>query len=335
MKILIATDAWIPQVNGVIRSYQNILPYFSELGVTCDVIHPYLPAFKRRILKAYPEIEYVCNLSAVTNELSSRVDSDTNIHIATEGPIGLMTRRFCKRNTIPFTTGFHTLFPDLIKRRWGIPTHLTYPYFRWFHRNSQAILCPTVGLAQCLHQHGMYNTSIWTRGVDGKLFSLDKRDQTTGGYILCVSRASKEKGLDDFCRLNHSQKVLVGDGPYLASLKRKYPDVIFPGHQEGAALAKWYANADAFVFPSKSDTFGIVLLEAIASGTPVAAYPEPGPLEVIENGINGWINTDLQTALDQCANIDRRRVRYTAERWTWRYSARQFIEHAECVANEK
>jgi glycosyltransferase involved in cell wall biosynthesis len=172
----------------------------------------------------------------------------------------------------------------------------------------------------------MPNTAVWTRGVDGALFTPARRNKSADGYILCVSRVSAEKGLDDFCKLQHNNKVLIGDGPYLATLKRKYPTVRFLGKQEGTALAEWYANAECFVFPSKSDTFGIVILEAIASGVPVAAYPEPGPLEVIQPAVNGFMDSNLQTALDACLKIDRSKIKSTAEKWTWQYSAKQFLE---------
>jgi glycosyltransferase involved in cell wall biosynthesis len=162
--------------------------------------------------------------------------------------------------------------------------------------------------------------------VDQNLFSPKFKNSSCDGYILCVSRVSEEKGLDDFCKLQYHNKVLVGDGPYLKTLKRRYPDVRFVGKQEGTALAEWYANADCFVFPSKTDTFGIVILEAIASGVPVAAYPEPGPVEVIQCGINGYIDENLQVALDSSLSLTKTKIQETAEKWTWQYSTQQFFD---------
>lgn len=326
MKLLIATDAWHPQVNGVVRTYQNILPHLENMMVACTVLHPYREGFERFSLPAYPEIEIVKNPWMITEKLERMVDNHTFIHIATEGPIGLMTRRFCVKNKLRFTTCFHTMFPEFINRRWHVPTALTYPYFRWFHKNSTAILCPTAAIAEHLHKKNLHHTALWTRGVDSNLFTPALRKQKTEKYILCVSRVSEEKGLDDFCKLDYTKKVVVGDGPYLETLKKKYPSVIFAGMQQGRDLATWYANAECFVFPSKTDTFGIVLLEAIASGIPVAAYPQPGPREVIEQDVNGWIDHDLQYALDQSLNLDKHKIADTATKWTWQYSAKQFLD---------
>lgn len=326
MKLLIATDAWSPQVNGVVRTYQNVISILESKNCEITVLHPYCEGFRRNCMRAYPEIEYVTNPKAVWRYLEEHITSNIKIHIATEGPIGVTTRWFCARNNLPFTSCFHTQFPEFIQSRWYVPTVLTYPYFRWFHNRARKVFCPTVGMQAHLKKNGICNTEIWTRGVDGTLFNPDKKTES-GGYALCVSRVSKEKGLDDFCRLNYPKKVLVGDGPYLESLKRKYPDVIFVGKQQGLSLATWYANADLFVFPSKTDTFGIVLLEAIASGIPIAAYPEPGPLEVIQVGINGWYHDDLQWAVNSCKTIDRAQIRATAESWTWQYSAQQFLNN--------
>jgi glycosyltransferase involved in cell wall biosynthesis len=325
MKLIIATDAWTPQVNGVVRTYQNILPFLHKKDIDCTVIHPYLKEFKRNKLKAYPEIEYVSNPTAIKKVLQETINKDVHVHIATEGPIGVITRLYCTRNNIKFTTCFHTLFPEFLQERWGIPTWISYTYFRWFHKKSQLVFVPTEGIKKHLAKKGIFNTEIWTRGVDKTLFSPKKRKKSTDQYILCVSRVSKEKGLDDFCQLNHPNKVLIGDGPYLESLKRNYPTVNFLGKKEGEELANWYANADCFVFPSQSDTFGIVLLESIASGTPIAAYPEPGPLEVIKQTVNGYIDKNLQIALENCKSISRNSTYITSEKWSWDYSCSQFV----------
>lgn len=325
MKIIIATDAWTPQVNGVVNTYRNVIASLEEQGIKIDAITPYLQDFKRNTLRIYPEIEYVTNVESVAKVLKSKLTADSYIHIATEGPIGLMVRNYCVHRKIPFTTGFHTLFPEFIKERFFVPTWVTYPYFRWFHSKSAAILVPTVQVKNHLVGKKFKNVEVWTRGVNLSLFNPSKKTKANTNYILCVSRVSKEKGLDDFCKLNHPNKVLIGDGPYLESLKEKYPDVRFLGKKVGEELAEWYANADCFVFPSKSDTFGIVLLEAIASGTPVAAYPQPGPKEVIIEGRNGSIDEDLQAATERAMVCDRYATYLTSEKWTWKNSAEQFL----------
>ncbi|NBP02423.1 MAG: glycosyltransferase family 1 protein [Proteobacteria bacterium] len=332
MKLLIATDAWSPQVNGVVNTYKNILPILQASGLQIDILNPYSDGFKRSVLSLYPEIEYVTNLSQVKKILQQKIDTSTFIHIATEGPIGLATRNYCAKNKIPFTTGFHTLFPEFIAKRFWIPSWITYKYFRWFHSRSETIFVPTSAIKRYLKKKGFNNLRVWTRGVDTQLFTTLRsthRFPKKPGYILCVSRASKEKGIDDFCKLNHPNKVFIGEGPYLESLKKKYPDVTFLGKKVGEELADWYANADCFVFPSKTDTFGIVLLESIASGTPVAAYPEPGPLEVILNGRNGAMDNDLSKALEKALLCDRYETYLTSGNWTWANAAKQFMERIE------
>lgn len=333
MKILIITDAWHPQVNGVVNTYNSILPFIEGEGHTYDVIHPYLQGFKRKILSFYPEIEYVINFSKIKEILKEKIDSNTFVHIATEGPLGFFARRYCIKKKLPFTTCFHSLFPEFIQKRWGIPSFFSYFYFRWFHRHSKIIFVPTKGIREHLIRKGFDESriQIWTRGVNSELFSYFKRNLYTEDYALCVSRISKEKGLDDFCRLEHSKKIVVGDGPYLNKLKEKYPDVIFLGKKIGEELAQIYANAQVFVFPSKTDTFGIVLLEAISSGTPIAAYPQPGPLEVVENGINGYMSDNLQLALEEAIDCDRYDTYLSSGKWSWIQSAKQFIHAIEKV----
>ena len=334
MKILIITDAWHPQVNGVVNTYNSILPFIEGEGHTYDVIHPYLQDFKRKTLSFYPEIQYVVNFSKIKEVLKEKIDSATFVHIATEGPLGFFARRYCVKRNLPFTTCFHSLFPEFIQKRWRIPTFLTYFYFRWFHKNSRLLFVPTNGIKEHLKKKGfdVNRIQIWTRGVDSSLFSFFKRNLNNEDYALCVSRISKEKGLDDFCKLNHPRKIVVGDGPYLEKLKEKYPDVIFLGKKVGEELASLYANAEVFVFPSKSDTFGIVILEAISSGTPVAAYRQPGPLEVIQNGVNGYVSDNLQLALEEAIECDRYDTYLSSGKWTWVSSAKQFIVSIEKIS---
>lgn len=325
MKIVIVTDAWTPQVNGVVSTYRNIIPIIQDMGYTVQVIHPYMYGLKRNRLRAYPEIEYVTNVFYIKRILRGVIDENTRVHIATEGPLGLFARRYCIKNKIKFTTCFHTMFPEFIEKRWFIPSSLTYVYFKWFHSKSKALLCPTTKIKTHLEKKGFKHVKVWTRGVDSDLFHPSKKTENNQKYILCVSRISKEKGLDDFCKLNHPNKILVGDGPYLESLKKKYPDVKFLGKKVGEELAEIYANAEAFIFPSKADTFGIVILESISSGVPVASYPEPGPQEVIENGKNGFMDNSLQKALDECLKINKQSTFESSQKWTWQKSVQDFI----------
>lgn len=326
MKMLIITDAWEPQVNGVVRTYQNIIKTLPKYSV--ELVHPYTWGFKTKPLIGYPEIEIVVNPWRIKTQIWLSMHHGDCIHIATEGPLGFYAKKILDKYNYPYTTSFHTLFPEFIKAKYKIPTSLTYPYFRWFHKKSKAVLAPTHSIKLHLEKKGFMNIKLWTRGVDQELFNPNKKfDKIKKPYILCVSRVSHEKGLDEFCQLNYPRKVLVGDGPYLEKLKSKYKDVEFAGKFEGEKLAEWYANADAFVFPSKTDTFGIVLLESISSGTPVIAYPEPGPLDVIINGVNGFIVSNLQEGIDKIKQISRDKVYKSSTEWSWKRSAKQFEEY--------
>jgi len=321
MKIAIITDAWEPQVNGVVRTYQNTIKNIGNV----EVIHPYCPGFKTIALPNYPEIEVVYNPWKMKRKLWLLMYENYSIHIATEGPLGLYAKRILVKNNYSFTTSFHTLFPEFIEKQFNIPAKLIYPYFRWFHKKSKNILVPTIGMKVKLEKLGFNRLKVWTRGVDFKIFNPKRREETTP-YIVCVSRISKEKGLDDFCKLKYNRKVLIGDGPYYEELRQKYPDVEMIGKREGPDLAKWIASADVFVFPSKTDTFGIVILEALACGTPVAAYDEPGPRETIQNGINGYYGEDLSLNVVMSLTLNRGDIYNSSRNWTWERSTKQFLE---------
>jgi len=324
MKITIITDAWHPQINGVVRTYQNTIENLSNV----DVIHPYEIGFKRKSMPGYSEIELVTNPWKSKQKLWIAMYENQSIHIATEGPLGIYARYILNKCKYEYTTSFHTLFPEFIQKRFGVPTTLTYPYFKWFHKKSKSILVPSESMKNYLEEKSFKNIEVWTRGVDFEIFS-PKRRQETKPYIVCVSRVSKEKGLDDFCQLKYNRKVVVGDGPYLNELKIKYPDVEFIGKKEGAELAQWIASADAFVFPSKTDTFGIVILESLACGTPVAAYDEPGPRETIHNGVNGYYGKNLELNLTMCLTLNRGDVYNSSRNWTWQRATKQFIRAIE------
>jgi len=324
MKYLIITDAWEPQVNGVVRTYQNIIRCLENRGRIVHMIHPYSPGLKRVPLIGYKEIELAINPWRIKHHIMSAIQNKIKIHIATEGPLGVYAKRFLDSHCYTYTTSFHTLFPEYIQKRFGVPASWVYNYFRWFHSKSKKILVPTIDIRNHLYEKDMTHTTVWTRGVDARIFNPSRR-RDRGSYLLCVSRLSKEKGLDDFCQLK-GRKVLIGDGPYLKELKRKYPDVEFLGKIEGEELAGWIASANVFVFPSKTDTFGIVILESIACGTPVAAYEQPGPRAVIANNYNGYISNNLEKAVEMCYGINRNYVSDSSKSWTWDTATTQFIE---------
>jgi len=323
-KIVIITDAWAPQVNGVVRTYENICKELEKKRQPFDLITPYHTKLKRKTLKGYEEIELVVNPWKIKQLLWIAMYEGHKIHIATEGPLGLYARYLLNKHNYPYTTSFHTLFPEFIKKRIGLPLWLSYAYFRWFHNTSKCVMVPTKGMITHLNTKGFKFLKLWTRGVDSELFN-PKRRKEGKPFILCVSRISKEKNLDAFCKLT-GRKVVIGDGPYLESLKKKYPDVEYLGIKQGEELAEWYASADVFVFPSKTDTFGIVILESISSGTPVAAYEEPGPLEAIEPMYNGMYGENLQHNVSACYSINRREVYESSKKWTWEHSTKQFLE---------
>ena len=326
-KILIITDAWEPQVNGVVRTYQNTIKELHKLGHEVQVIHPYCDGFKRVKLPAYPEIELVKNPWIVKQKILDALLDGWKIHIATEGTLGIYARFILRKDE--FTTCYHTQFPEFIESRTKIPAWVFYPFYRWFHNSARSMMVPTKPMAEFLQQKGFTSVSIWTRGVDPELFNPKRKTKTEDQpYILCVSRVSHEKGLDDFCKLNYPRKVLIGDGPYLETLKKRYPTVEFPGKKEGIELAEWYANAEAFVFPSKTDTFGIVILESLASGTPVASYWEPGPIETIELMYNGMMSDNLEHAVKVTTELVKRDdVVESSKKWTWEGATKAFLEN--------
>ena len=308
--ITIVTDAWKPQVNGVVRTYENIQKY----GLV-DIVNHTSFDFVKIKLPSYKEIDLVLNPWLIEDALYEATNNNHKIHVATEGPLGLFASCYLVGKNYPFTTSFHTNFPAYINKRYKISERITFPFFKWFHSRATATLVPSLQTIDELNHKGFKNLKFWSRGVDTELFNPSKK-QNLGDYILCVSRVAHEKGLDDFCMLDYPRKILIGDGPYLSTLKKKYPEVEFLGKLEGEELAKWYASAKCFVFPSKTDTFGIVLLEALASGIPIASYEEPGPLIVIQNNVNGIMAENLQYALNESLKITLdKNIKYNTYTW--------------------
>jgi glycosyltransferase involved in cell wall biosynthesis len=317
MKICLITDTW-DNVNGVVTTLKATVRELEKRGHEIAIFHPGM--FKTFSMPRYPEIKMSWNLWKL-GPMIEEFDPDA-IHIATEGPLGCAARWYCKvrKRQIPHNTSYHTKFPEYLKIHHGIPVSIGYWFMRLFHKFSCRVLVTTSTVASELEDRRLKNLVVWNRGVDHEIFNQRDRCQNLASkpVLLCVSRASYEKGLDDFCSLSTSgTKILVGDGPYLKDLKIKYPDVIFTGYKTGVSLSHYYANADVFVFPSKSDTFGVVMLESIACGTPVAAYPVTGPIDVLTPGVNGEMNDSLSVAVELAQKLNRDTVEASSHQFTW------------------
>jgi glycosyltransferase involved in cell wall biosynthesis len=332
IRILIATDAWHPQVNGVVQTLSEIaraaVPLGAELSFLSHSGFPSVP------LPTYPEIRLALpHPRAIARRIvAEQADA---IHIATEGPMGHMVRRHCLRTGIPFTTSFHTRFPEYLSARAPIPEGWTWAWLRRFHNAGVGIMAATPALAKELIGRGFCNVLLWSRGVDADLFR--PRAEADLGLprpvFLSVGRVAIEKNLEAFLSLDlPGSKVVVGDGPARADLARRFPNAVFLGTKRGEELAAVYAAADVFVFPSKTDTFGLVLLEALASGVPVAAFPVAGPRDVIGNALVGALDPDLGAACRRALTLSRDACRAFAMNMSWEASARKFLVNAMAPA---
>ncbi|SHL55424.1 Glycosyltransferase involved in cell wall bisynthesis [Bradyrhizobium lablabi] len=332
MHILVATDAWHPQVNGVVRTLTMMADAAERLGVEVSFVTP--QSFRTFGLPSYRDLRVALPTPAKIARLIEDARPDS-IHIATEGPIGLLARRYCRKHQVPFTTSFHTRFPEYISARLPIPESWIWAALRAFHRPSQAVMAATPALSNELRSRGFRNVVLWPRGVDARLFHPRAVELGLPRPIfLCVGRVAVEKNLEAFLDLDlPGTKLVVGDGPARASLQRRYPHAVFLGSRQGEALAEAYAAADVFVFPSKTDTFGLVLLEALASGLPVAAFPVTGPRDVIGNAPVGALNDDLRTACLSALQISPQACLEFAAGYTWESSARVFVENITNIRN--
>jgi glycosyltransferase involved in cell wall biosynthesis len=332
MRVLVATDAWAPQVNGVVRTYERLALVAPALGFEVSFLAP--PLFRTLPCPTYPEIRLSLASPGAIGRHIQRLRPDL-IHIATEGPIGYMTRRYCRKRRWPFTTSYHTRFPEYVSARLPVPEHWLYGLQRRFHNGSAGTFVATPSLETDLKARGFERLMLWSRGVDTELFRpRNVRLFGDGPVFLYVGRIAVEKNIKAFLELDlPGRKVLVGSGPQTDELKRLYPDALFAGPQEGEALAQAYASADVFVFPSLTDTFGLVLLEALASGVPVAAFPAPGPIDVITDQRAGLLNADLRAAALGALQLDQGAARAHALRYSWENSARQFIENVLAAHN--
>ena len=315
--ILIVTDNLPEQINGVVTTYKNI----AALAIRDNYRVVYLDPGRFRYVDCPGYNEVKIAFPWKMGKILEEINPD-HIHIATEGPVGLCARQYLDKHGYRYNTAYHTKFPEGIKKLFGIPEALTWPLVRWFHKHSGKVLTTTDSMVKELRDHGFDGDIIsWTRGVDRDIF-YPVNSFTNTGILLCVSRVSREKNLEDFFKLDYPgyRKVMVGDGPMLETYQHQYPDVEFVGYKTGKELADYYRQADVFVFPSQWETFGIVMIEAMACGTPVAAYNCQGPKDVIDQGVTGFMveaSEGLKVAVDKCLEINRDDVCRVSQRWSW------------------
>lgn len=328
MRIALVSDAWAPQVNGVVRTLTTTVAKVRALGHCVETVTP--DQFATLPCPSYPEIRLALGArTGIARRLA--VFAPDAVHIATEGPLGWAARRWCLAEGMPFTTSFHTRFPDYLAMRTGLPADLFWPLVRRFHAPAARTFAATATLEAELHARGLARTHRWSRGVDLSLFTPDgpRPDAyrgLAGPILLHVGRVAIEKNIEAFLTLDApGTKVVVGDGPALAALRARFPDVLFLGALHGEALAAAYRGADLLVFPSRTDTFGLVMVEALASGVPVAAYPVPGPLDVIGDLPVGVLDADLGQAVTRAVTVDRSACVAVGRRYDWAACTAQFL----------
>jgi glycosyltransferase involved in cell wall biosynthesis len=332
MRVLIATDAWAPQVNGVVRTLTQLQRSARGLGVNIEFLSP--DGFTTVPVPTYPGLRLAVPSRRRIARLIEEAQPDA-IHIATEGPIGHFVRGYCIGRGRPFTTSYTTRFPEYISARVPIPQSLVYAVLRRFHAAATVTMVATPSLMGELRERGFANLGMWTRGVDTELFRPDRAIDT--GFprpiFVTLGRVAVEKNLDAFLSLDlPGTKVVIGKGPMEGELKRRFPQAKFLGQLENGTLAAHLAAADVFVFPSRTDTFGVVQLEALASGLPIAAFPVTGPKDVVAGNPIGVLSEDLHAACLGALQISREACRAFAMRYSWENSARQFIGHVRKVA---
>jgi 1,2-diacylglycerol 3-alpha-glucosyltransferase/glucuronosyltransferase len=332
MRVLVATDAWHPQVNGVVRTLTALAQSVRRLGVNIEFLTP--EGFPSLPLPTYPGLRLALPRWGDVARRIERINPDA-IHIATEGSIGHMVRAWCRRQGRPFTTSYTTRFPEYISSRAPIPQAWVYAALRRFHSAATVTMVATDSLMCELRQRGFANLGMWTRGVDTDLFRPDRAIELgfARPVFVTVGRVAVEKNLESFLSLDlPGTKVVIGSGPQEHDLKRRFPEAKFLGLMENGILAAHLAAADVFVFPSRTDTFGVVQLEALASGVPIAAFPVTGPRDVVADRPIGVLREDLRAACLQALGISRAACREFALSRSWDNSARQFIGHMQKVA---
>jgi glycosyltransferase involved in cell wall biosynthesis len=334
LRILLFTDAWNPQINGVVRTWQATAEALRTIGHSLRVVHPggrfTLPC------PTYPDIRLAAFPGPYVRRIAEEYAPDA-VHIATEGPIGLAARRLCLQRGWPFTTSFHTRFPEYLRARFPVPVEVTYRALRWFHRPATRVLAPTESVRRELVAHGLPQAVAWSRGVDTELFQPRRRARLPypRPIYLYVGRLAVEKNIEAFLSLRLTgTKLVVGDGPARRELERRAPEAFFLGSVQGEALARVYASSDVLVFPSRTDTFGLVLLEALASGLPVAAFPVSGPNDVIGDAPVGVLDEDLGAACRRALAVSREHCRSYSQGFSWKRCALQLAGYLERIASE-
>lgn len=333
MRIVIVTDAWAPQVNGVVRTLQTIQGELQKMGHEVLILSPNL--YGSIPCPTYPEIRLAFARAAVVGQAIAAFRPDA-VHLATEGPLCLAARRWCLRTGVPFTTAYHTHFPDYVAKRTGLPAAWFWRYIRWFHGPAQAVLVSTPSVRRQLRAHGLAHVRKWGRGVDLTAFTPDASPPAIFAELprpiqLYVGRVAVEKNLEAFLKSDHpGTKVVVGDGPARATLEQAFPDARFLRPMFGADLAGAYAGADVFVFPSRTDTFGLVMIEALACGTPVAAYPVTGPVDILTEEC-GALSDNLDDAIASALLRDRRACADYGRTFSWERSAQEFLTGLHCI----
>jgi glycosyltransferase involved in cell wall biosynthesis len=327
MRIALATDAWRPQTNGVVTTLTRTLDGLEREGHLTRAIQP--SEFRTVPCPTYPEIRLALFPGARLKRMLREFSPDA-VHIATEGPLGQAARRWCLAEGMPFTTSYHTQFPQYIRARFPIPEQWSYAFLRRFHGAAKRVMVATEHIRRDLERNGFGNLALWSRGVDPELFRPGARDLLPGTrpLMLYAGRVAVEKNLDAFLALDlPGTKYVIGGGPALDELRARFPAVMFTGYKYGEELARHLAAADVFVFPSRTDTFGLVLLEAMACGVPVAAYPVVGPIDVVHQGTSGYLHEDLAMAVRGALEIDREACRRHALRFTWERATAQFLDN--------
>jgi glycosyltransferase involved in cell wall biosynthesis len=336
MKLLLITDAWMPQVNGVVTTLVELVRELTKLGHQVTVVHPGM--FKTKPCPGYAGIDLAVKPRKQLAALMAAEKFDA-VHLATEGPLGWAARSLCLKRRWPFTTAFHTRFPEVLKAAVGVPLWMGYAIFRHFHKPSSGVLIPTQGVLNLLKDRGFDNLKLWTHGVDTELFEF--ADECVAYTDLAhlpkpvsvfVGRVSYEKNIEAYLQMPfQGSKVVCGVGPLEADLKSRYPHITFLGLLPRKELARVYASADVFVFPSRNETFGLVMLEAMACGTPVAAFPVDGPFEVLTSSsgrvVGGVMHSDLAEATRQALLIPRETARERAHDFSWGKASQLFLSY--------
>ena len=325
-KILLVSDTWTPQVNGVVTTWKNVINHAEKRNIEFEIIHPYM--FRNFAWPFYKEIGIPVVSYKTIKKRIERINPDF-IHVATEGILGWHTRKFCNSKNIPFTTTYHTKFPEFLKSLYSIPESFTYKIEKIFHSSAANILVNTPTMKKDLTSRGFQNLIEWTRGVDRDIFNPSKDmvlkkeldPSKRKKIIIYVGRVSKEKNLYEFCKISEKkddyQLVIVGDGPIKEKLEKSFPKIIFVGYKFGEELAKYYSTADCCVFPSISDTFGNTIIESMACGTPVAAFPVNGPVDIIKKSISGYCDSDLIFAIEKSLKCEEQDVIKSVDKYNW------------------